>query len=68
MAVVNPDGTLSPCGLLVRTYHTHGELKREFTAKNTCGECYTSTRGNSERPIRHILSDHLSYLRRRAEA
>lgn len=68
MAVVNPDGTLSPCGLLVRSYRTHAELKREFTAKNACADCYTSTRGNSERPIRYMLSDHLSYLRRRAEA
>ena len=34
MAVVNPDGTLSPCGLLVRSYDTHEELKREFTERN----------------------------------
>jgi len=68
MAVVNPDGTLSPCGLIVRGYRSHEELKREFTASNTCTECYTSTRGNSERPIRYILSDHVGYLRQRAEA
>jgi MoaA/NifB/PqqE/SkfB family radical SAM enzyme len=68
MLVVNPDGTLSPCGLLVRDYRMHAELKRGFTQHNTCDECYTSTRGNSERPIRYILSDHIGYLRRRAEA
>ena len=68
MVVVNPDGTLSPCGLLVRDYATHEELKREFTAKNTCSSCYTSTRGNSERPARHLFLDHIPYLRRRAEA
>jgi len=68
MAVVNPDGTLSPCGLLVRDYRTHAELKREFTAKNDCNLCYTSTRGNSERPARYLFLDHLPYLRRRAEA
>ncbi|HYN01878.1 MAG TPA: radical SAM protein [Vicinamibacteria bacterium] len=68
MAVVNPDGTLSPCGLLVRDYATHEELKREFTAKNTCSSCYTSTRGNSERPARHLFLDHIPYLRRRAES
>jgi MoaA/NifB/PqqE/SkfB family radical SAM enzyme len=68
MVVVNPDGTLSPCGLLVRDYRTHGELEREFTAHNTCAECYTSTRGNSERPIWYVLSDHLGYLKRRASA
>jgi len=68
MAVVNPDGTLSPCGLLVRDYRTHAELKREFTAKNECNLCFTSTRGNSERPARYVFLDHLPYLRRRAEA
>jgi MoaA/NifB/PqqE/SkfB family radical SAM enzyme len=68
MAVVNPDGTLSPCGLLVRDYTTHAELKREFTEKNECSACYTSTRGNSERPARYLFLDHLPYLRRRADA
>ena len=68
MAVVNPDGTLSPCGLLVRSYATHEELKREFTERNECSFCFTSTRGNSERPARHLFLDHLPYLRRRAEA
>jgi MoaA/NifB/PqqE/SkfB family radical SAM enzyme len=68
MVVVNPDGTLSPCGLLVRDYRTHDELKREFTDHNECAACYTSTRGNSERPARYIFSDHIGYLRRRAEA
>jgi MoaA/NifB/PqqE/SkfB family radical SAM enzyme len=68
MVVVNPDGTLSPCGLLVRDYTSHAALKREFTAKNTCSACFTSTRGNSERPARHLFLDHLPYLRRRAEA
>lgn len=68
MVVVNPDGTLSPCGLLVRDYRSHDALKREFTASNDCADCYTSTRGNSERPVRHIFLDHLDYLRRRAES
>jgi len=66
--VVNPDGTLSPCGLLIRDYETHAALKREFTATNTCGDCYTSTRGNSERPARYLFLDHIDYLKRRAEA
>ncbi len=68
MAVVNPDGTLSPCGLHVRAYVTHSQLKREFTARNDCADCYTSTRGNSERPLRNLALDHLEHLRRRARA
>ncbi len=66
--VVNPDGTLSPCGLLVKDFRTHQALKREFTAVNQCGDCYTSTRGNSERPARYLFLDHVGYLRRRAQA
>jgi len=68
MVVVNPDGTLSPCGLLVRDYLSHAALKTEFTARNECSACYTSTRGNSERPARYMFLDHVDYLRRRAEA
>jgi MoaA/NifB/PqqE/SkfB family radical SAM enzyme len=64
--VVNPDGTLSPCGLRVRDYPTHAALKSGFTASNGCGDCYTSTRGNSERPARYLFLDHLPYLYRRA--
>lgn len=64
--VVNPDGTLSPCGLLVRDYATFEEMRREFTAHNDCALCYTSSRGNSERPPRYLFLDHVSYLRRRA--
>jgi MoaA/NifB/PqqE/SkfB family radical SAM enzyme len=68
MAVVNPDGTLSPCGLHVRDYPTHRALKRTFTARNDCAACFTSTRGNSERPFRNLLLDHVEHLRRRARA
>ena len=63
--VVNPDGTLSPCGLHIRDYATHAELKRHFTAHNICGDCFTSTRGNSERPTRHLILDHAGYVSRR---
>jgi MoaA/NifB/PqqE/SkfB family radical SAM enzyme len=66
--VVNPDGTLSPCGLLVRDYATFEQMTREFTAHNDCDLCYTSSRGNSERPPRYLFLDHLDYLRRRADA
>jgi len=63
--VVNPDGTLSPCGLRVHDFATHEQLLAGFTARNDCGDCYTSTRGNSERPARHLFLDHVPYLTRR---
>jgi MoaA/NifB/PqqE/SkfB family radical SAM enzyme len=62
--VVNPDGTLSPCGVHPRDYASLAELKQHFTAHNICGDCFTSTRGNSERPTRHLFLDHLGYLAR----
>jgi MoaA/NifB/PqqE/SkfB family radical SAM enzyme len=65
--VVNPDGTLSPCGLLVKDFETHADLLRDFTANNDCTYCYTSTRGNSERPAKYLFLDHLDYLKRREQ-
>jgi MoaA/NifB/PqqE/SkfB family radical SAM enzyme len=64
--VINPDGTFSPCGLVIRDFETHRALIEGFTRGNECTSCYTSTRANSERPTRHVFTDHLAYLRRRA--
>ncbi|MCG6989182.1 MAG: radical SAM protein [Gemmatimonadetes bacterium] len=66
--VVNPDGTLSPCGLVIRDFPTRKAMLREFTAHNTCTACYTSTRANSERPARHLFLDHIPYLLHRSTA
>lgn len=63
--VVNPDGTFSPCGLLIHDFPTRKALLEGFTATNTCTACYTSTRANSERPARYLFLDHVPYLLRR---
>jgi MoaA/NifB/PqqE/SkfB family radical SAM enzyme len=60
--VVNPDGTLSPCGLIIRDYRSRRELRRDFRKTNTCGYCFTSIRGNQERPIRYLLFDNLKQI------
>jgi MoaA/NifB/PqqE/SkfB family radical SAM enzyme len=60
--VVNPDGTLSPCGLHIRRYATRGQLLDEFTRRNDCGDCYTSTRGNSERPVKYLILDSAKFV------
>jgi len=60
--VVNPDGTLSPCGLIIKDYQTPRELRREFRKTNTCGYCFTSIRGNQERPVRYLLFDNLKHI------
>jgi MoaA/NifB/PqqE/SkfB family radical SAM enzyme len=58
--VVNPDGTLSPCGLIMTEYATRAELIDGFTRNNTCSACYTSSRADSERPLRYLATDTLS--------
>jgi MoaA/NifB/PqqE/SkfB family radical SAM enzyme len=61
--VVNPDGTLSPCGLIIRNYASPGDMREDFLKTNTCGLCYTSIRANTEKPLRYVISDGLRSLR-----
>ncbi len=63
--VVNPDGTLSPCGLHIRRYATRDQLLAQFTRGNNCADCYTSTRGNSERPFKYLVLDSAGFIKGR---
>lgn len=65
--IVNPDGKLSPCGLIIRHYDSFKELKN-FVAENTCGTCFTSIRAGTERPARYLLLDNLKGARKRKTA
>lgn len=65
--IVNPDGRLSPCGLIIRHYDSLKELK-EFYAQNTCGTCFTSIRAGTERPARYLLLDNLARSRKKKES
>lgn len=60
--VVNPDGTLSPCGLILKKYNTQKEIKEKFLKDNTCEYCYTSIRANSERSAWYLLKDNIQAL------
>jgi len=60
--VVNPDGTLSPCGLILGKYRSQAEIVESFTRHNHCIDCYTSIRANTERPPRYLLLDNLRSL------
>lgn len=55
--IVNPDATLSPCGLIIRDYKSHKQLINNFASTNKCGECYTSIRGNTEKPTKYLIFD-----------
>ena len=54
---INPDGTFSPCGLIITKHKTRQELNEKFSKTNTCTACYTSIRSNCEKPIKYLIKD-----------
>ena len=60
--VVNADATLSPCGLIMRDYRSMEELRRDFTATNSCTACYTSLRADCESPPLQVIKDNIRIL------
>jgi len=54
---VNPNGTFSPCGLVITDYKTADELRHNFSRNNQCVFCYTSIRANTEKPARYLFKD-----------
>lgn len=60
--VVNPDGTFSPCGLIIKNYPHFREIQTDFLPANTCGECNTSIRANTEKPVGFMIKDNLRTL------
>lgn len=60
--VVNPDGTLSPCGLIIKDYKSQKEIKEDFMKNNDCGYCYTSLRANAEKPARYLIMDSIEAI------
>ncbi|MFZ1946467.1 MAG: radical SAM protein [bacterium] len=62
--IVNPDGTFSPCGLIMRQYRTLQEVRDKFVKSNTCVDCYTSIRAGTERPIKYQMSDNIGQWRK----
>jgi molybdenum cofactor biosynthesis enzyme MoaA len=54
--VVNPDGTLSPCGLIITDYPDQAALVEGFSDGNDCTMCNTSIRAWTERPFATLFS------------
>lgn len=61
---VNPDGSMSPCGLIIKDYRSQQALREKFSRHNTCTYCYTSIRANTEKPLYHLIADNLQVLNR----
>ncbi len=60
--VVNPDGTLSPCGLVMTSYPNQAALIGGFTRTNTCTHCHTCIRSSTETPFNNLLRGALRTL------
>jgi len=59
---VNPDGTLSPCGLIITNYKSQKELNKKFSKNNICINCYTSIRANTEKPAKYLIKDSIKSI------
>ena len=57
--VVNPAGTISPCGLIIGSYRSQRDVVEGFLRNNTCEACNTSIRANTEKPWSVLLLDAL---------
>jgi MoaA/NifB/PqqE/SkfB family radical SAM enzyme len=62
--IVNPDATLSPCGLHIGNYTSQKEIIEDFLKTNTCGSCMTSIRANTEKSFKYQIIDALRASRR----
>jgi MoaA/NifB/PqqE/SkfB family radical SAM enzyme len=62
--VVNPDGRMTPCAMVMAYYNDQPTMRREFSSRNTCTACYISTRANTEKTARELIADNLGILRR----
>ena len=63
--VVNPDGRLTPCAMVMAYFNRVEDMQKEFSCKNTCGACYISTRAASEKTVRELIGDNLGVLRKK---
>lgn len=62
--VINPDGRLTPCAMVMAYFNDIRSMQREFSCNNTCGACYISTRANAEKTARELVEDNLQVLSR----
>lgn len=62
--VINPDGRLTPCAMVMAYFDTQEEMLEKFTRRNTCTACYISTRANTEKTLREFLADNGIIVRR----
>jgi len=62
--VINPDGRLTPCAMVMAYFDTQKEMLENFTKQNTCQACYISTRANTEKNLKEFLEDNAAILQK----
>lgn len=62
--VVNPDGRLTPCAMVMAYFDDLRDMQRDFSRHNACEACFISTRANTEKTVRESIADNLTTLRR----
>lgn len=62
--VINPDGRLTPCAMVMAYFDTQKDMLENFTKQNTCQACYISTRANTEKTFREFLEDNEETFKR----
>lgn len=62
--VINPDGRLTPCAMVMAYYDDVRAMQREFSCTNTCTECYVSTRAGTEKGVREFFADGFAHVGR----
>jgi len=55
--VINPDGRLTPCAMVMAYFDDQQEMVREFSKQNACEACYISTRANTEKTLFEFVQD-----------
>ncbi len=62
--VINPDGRLTPCAMVMAYFDRQEDMLADFTQGNACTRCYISTRANTEKSAWAFLLDNGWALRR----
>ncbi|MFQ6618772.1 MAG: hypothetical protein ACE5QV_08810, partial [Fidelibacterota bacterium] len=62
--VVRPDGTLNACSMYPsEIYNTQKEMRKNFSIRKGCGECYVSIRAYSDRTLVGLVKSGLNSLK-----
>lgn len=62
--VINPDGRLTPCAMVMAYFDKQEDMLEHFTKQNTCEQCYISTRANTEKSFKEFLQDNGEILKK----